>query len=163
MRKIFETVVSIWLALILTSCGAVQYAQDVQVIDPAATLKGMSQAINGQAGTYVLQQGEYLLLGWPAGTKYGWVIFNQAGDLTNAAKFLCGNKACPEAASEFYNWLMQNGWTSISAGAVPGAISSTVRQLTYLLSIGASFPMIPVLLMPLQLDPMQILKPEVKA
>ena len=164
MKKQNDFILALLLVTwLLTGCGAVQFAQQIQAIDPATTLRGMSLAVNGSPGTYVLQQGEYILMGWPSGERYAWVIFNQAGNLANMANRLCGNRACPELAGDFYNWLTNNGWVAISSGAIPAGITSTIKQLAYLLSMGASFPVIPVMLMPAIVDPVQMVRPEVQA
>lgn len=152
------------LSLILSAgCAAVNYPQTIVAIDPAATLRGMQAAVNGQPGTYILQQGEHLVLGWPAGAKYAWVAFSQNGQFTDALKTLCANRACPELAGEMYNWLVKNGWQSIPAGMVPPAVASAVRQFAYMLSIGASLPVAPVLILPAMIDPQQWMNPQTGA
>lgn len=161
-RKIFEIVLSLYLAIVLTSCAAVNFAQTVTAVDPGTTIRGMQMAVNGLPGTYVLQQGENLVLGWPSGTQYAWVALSQNGQLTDALKAICGNRACPEAMTDLYNYLVNNGWQVVSSGAIPATVSATVRQMAYLLAIGASLPLLPVLFMPV-IDPMQLIHPEIGA
>jgi hypothetical protein len=149
--KFLVLLVNVWLAVNLMGCGAISYPQAVQAVDAAATIKGMNEAINGMPGVYALQNGKDFVFGWPSGLKYSWVAFSESGQpVAETLKGLCGNKAYPEAAGEIYKHLTSLGWKEIPPGSIPPAI-------------GASLPMIPVLLMPILVDPMQMINPEVKS
>lgn len=167
MKKMLETLVMIWLVLnllLLTGCAAVNYPQMIKTLDPALTIRGMQQAINGMPNTYALVKDGMYVFGWPQGAQYAWVVFKDTGDIVETVKGICGNKACPEIAGDLYNWLLENGWNSISCSAVPATIASTVRQFSFLLSIGASLPTLPVIIVfPALLDPAELIQPKVQA
>lgn len=149
--------------LLSAGCAAVSYPQSVAAIDPATTLRGMQAAVNGLPGTYILQQGSQYVFGWPSGGQYAWVAFAEDGKFLEGLKTLCGNRACPEAAGDLYNYLVQNGWQNIPGGMLPVGVASTVRQLAYLISIGASLPVMPVLMLPVVIDPIEWITPKVGA
>jgi hypothetical protein len=155
-NSFFVLMLNIWLA----GCGAVNFPQ---AVDPATTIRGMNLAINGMPGAYVLQLGDQFVFGWPAGQQYAWVVFTENGQVAEALKTLCGSKACPEFAGDVYNYLVKSGWKDVPAGAIPPAIASTVRTYAYLLSIGARLPMLPVLMMPVTIDPMRMMNPEIQS
>ncbi len=163
MKKSLETLVIFWLALSLMSCAAVNYPQMIRAVDPALTITGMQQAINGVPNTYALVKDGLYVFGWPQGTYYAWVVFKESGSIQDTLKSLCGNKACPEIAGDLYNWLKTNGWQELPCSAVPVAVASAVRQLSYLLSIGAALPTLPIIVFPALLDPAEFIQPKVDA
>ena len=163
----FETrqwvILILLVSLTLQGCAAVNYPQ-VQVIGLGETLSGLKSAVNGVEGTvvYMKEGSKLVFLGWPAKLDYAWMILDQNGNIQDILKTVCGQKACPEVASDLIRWLEANGYQSVSAGALPPAIVTTVKQFAYLLSIGASLPILPVLFIPV-IDPLQLINPQVGA
>lgn len=152
MNKLYTQMMrlSILVSLYFASgCAAASYPQSIAPVDPGATIRGMQAAVNGAQGTFILQRGKDLVMGWPSGTQYAWIAITANGRIADTVKNVCGNRACPQLAGELYNYLEANGWQPVNIGAIPPAVCYTIRQFAYLLSIGESLPMIPVLVVPM--------------
>lgn len=157
----FETRQILILTLIVSIFLQGCMAFNVSPIGLGETITGLQAAVNGNAGTvaYMKEGSNLVFLGWPAGTNYAWMILDKSGNIQDILKNVCGQKACPEIASELIQWLESNGYLPVGAGALPPAIVETVKHFSYLLAIGSSLPTIPVLFIPV-IDPMDLIQPQ---
>jgi hypothetical protein len=171
MKQVYRLsfLISIILSMALTGCmGAVQMssipATQTQ-IGVQATVNGMLNAVNGVAGTAIYQHPGtgWIAMVWPSGSTYGFAIIDQAGKTFKDVQNICGTRCNWMEAADFVAWMEKSGWQSIASGAVPAAISSTIRQFSYLLSIGASLPSIPLIFVLPAVTPFDILNPGVGA
>lgn len=170
MNRVYRIslLISILLSSVLSGCGAMQLAAD-RAVSPAGlqeSLQGMKAAVTGMAGTFIYQHPTtgWVALAWPMKGSYGFVIIDDAGNAFKNLRDLCAAKCGWREAADFVSWMEKSGWLPLAAPAVPTAISSTIRQFSYLLSIGASLPAIPLIfVIPVTINPLEILNPGVDA
>lgn len=155
---------SLLLSLVLSGCGAVQFAE-VPVagrMSIMASVQGMRAAVDGAAGTFAYSNPTtgWVALAWPQGSRYGFIIIDQAGNVLKNLKDVCGTACNWQEAADFTAWMERTGWARVAAPAIPTAITGSVRQIAYLLSIGATLPALPVIfIIPTTLNPIELLNP----
>ncbi len=160
--KFLQVILSLWVALILTSCAAGQWAMPID-----QSLEGMRAAITGQAGTWVYsnaaEPGKYIL-GWPTGEKYAFALVDDAKLAFQDIRDFCAMKCNWKTAADFLMWAESKGWASVPAATLSPALYSRIGTLAYLISIG-KFPMGGVWILPFVIpnDPLRLINPEIKA
>jgi hypothetical protein len=149
-------------ALASTMLGAAFSSSNIESISVPSTVNGMTAAINGEVGTlrFVSPNNGLVVLGWPSGEQFGWIVLDQKGNLLDIIKNVCGQKACPGIATDFMNFLKASNYQAVEATALPPAVVMAVRQCFFLLSVGQALPTFIVL--PTNLihgDPLDMLRP----
>lgn len=134
MAKLFLPL--IFLPLLLTGCFAVQYpsstmaplAEQVVSVGPSTVQAGIRAALQGHAGTTILQCGEHILVVWTytGQNSAGFFAVNaQTGQVVNAGDILRqgGNLANSRTVSDLVNALKASGWQNVVPSTAPAILA----------------------------------------
>jgi len=149
------------LSFLLSACAvnpAHVYSTEVQPIGFYTTLQGMISCVKGAPGTSIYSSEKLIMMVFPQGTKYGFIVLDKLGnplyDLVKAGGN--GQKVCPECMSEVINFLKMTTWKRILPAELPGPFLITLESYaTAAISVGSStlvnlilIPVLPEILYP---------------
>lgn len=159
--RLFQQIVMIWVAVALMGCAAI-----VSPLDIYKTAEGASAAARGAANTWAMVKptSDLVVLGWPQGQRYAFLIVDKLGQMTNLSKLCNGTCINWKDAAEFVSWLEANGWANVPAASLPPALVSALSQTAFLTAL-ASRALTNFLILPMGLiqDPMQFIQPKTGA
>jgi hypothetical protein len=112
---------SVVFCLLLCSCAAVQPAAVYQV-GAGETIAGMRAAMAGQAGTFIMQQNNLVLLAWPNWSSYSFAVLDISGRVND----LNGLHIDTYNFSAMVKSLETGGWKYIEPAAVPAALAKAL-------------------------------------
>ncbi len=159
MKAFMAVMLNIWLACVVSGCFAMPNGVGVE-----QTVAGMRSAVAGMPGTfaYLSKASDYVLLGWPVGKEYAFVILDSAGKVVRDWKNLMGTAAEAEEAAKFLSYIERHGWQQIPVGMIAPAVVAEIKQASFSLWLSRiPVPVVLVLPSPVWLDPQQIINPVV--
>lgn len=157
-QKICSTILSLVLALMFTSCAAVQVAP----LDISATIDGMKSAAVGAPGTWAFTKAgtDFVVLGWAQNSRYAFILLDKAGQLSQLQKLCHANVCNWRTAADFVSWLEANGWASIPAGALPLSLTEAIKTSAFQAMLGRLYtPLLVPILIPA--NPAELVRPMV--
>ncbi len=160
--RLFSQVLMIWVAVALMGCAAIATPLDIY-----KTVEGANSAARGGANTWAMMKAtsDLIVLGWPQGTRYAFLIVDKLGQTTNLSQICNGTCIGWKDAAEFLTWLEQNGWQNVPATALPPGVIAGLSQTAFLTSLG-SRALTTILILPIgmiQINPADYIKPEIGA
>jgi hypothetical protein len=116
------------------------YSAEIQIIGFYETLQGMISCVKNQPGTAIYSSEKLIMMVFPQGTKYGFIVLDRLGnplyDLVKAGGN--GQKVCPECMGEVINFLRMTTWRKILPAELPAQFLLTLQAYsTAAISVGS--------------------------
>jgi len=130
-------------------------------MNPKVALEGIKGALDGVQGTFVYTKPgtDYYIVGWDTNNQKAIAVIDSGYKMIRDIRTLFSTK-CPENADDLMKALETNGWKLTPASAMTRALVMDVIRFSVF--TGSSMVTVPVIIiMPTQLDPMEIVNPKV--
>ena len=121
------------------------------------TLTGIKAAAAGNPGTFVMEQGRYMVFVWQQGIYPAFAVL-EANSFTPVENFVLeggGNGAQTDLKSmgDLINYMKDTGWRYVPKGDIPTWLAATVEEATIWNALGAPY-MPTFIFLPVGADPL---------
>jgi hypothetical protein len=130
-------------------------------MNPKVVMEGIKSALDGVQGTFVYTRPDtnYYIVGWDTNNQKAIAVIDTGNKLLRDIRTLFAEK-CPENADDLMKALEYHGWKLTPASAMTRAL--VMDLIKFGVFTGSSMVTVPVIvIMPTQLDPMEIINPKI--